>query len=83
MADFSYERMVILIVDDDVETRNVIKNYLIMYGFANFIVDRLMVERDRDIHHQNDHVLILFHIELPQPSPEKSAQEDPRFRRRT
>ncbi len=37
MADFSYERMVILIVDDDVETRTVIKNYLMMFGFVNFI----------------------------------------------
>lgn len=37
MADINFERTFIMIVDDDVETRNVIKNYLIMFGFMNFI----------------------------------------------
>ncbi|MGZ3690252.1 MAG: response regulator [Pseudobdellovibrio sp.] len=37
MANINFERTVILIVDDDEETRSVIKNYLMMYGFMNFI----------------------------------------------
>lgn len=37
MSEINFERTYIMIVDDDVETRNVIKNYLIMFGFMNFI----------------------------------------------
>jgi two-component system, chemotaxis family, chemotaxis protein CheY len=37
MSDINIDRIQILIVDDDNEVRNVIKNYLIHFGFNSFL----------------------------------------------
>lgn len=37
MADAHIERMIVLIVDDDEEVRDIIKNYMIHFGFKNFL----------------------------------------------
>ncbi len=35
--DNNFDRMTILIVDDDVEIRNIIKSYMTYFGFKNFL----------------------------------------------
>lgn len=66
MNDPHIERMIVMIVDDDSEIRDIIRNYLIHFGFKNFIEARDGSEAYRYILDDRQKIdLILSDWEMP------------------